>query len=101
MFETAVEAGDDDLIVVVGYEAAQIVDRFDDAFEGVPITYVHQRDRLGLGHAVLRKFEEKAWRFSVGMNPTTSTRTTFDVRTGILSEWLSSEEVTEAACPPT
>ena len=53
-FETAVEAGVDELVVIVGYEAAQIVDRFGDAFEGTPITYVHQRERLGLGHAVLQ-----------------------------------------------
>ena len=54
VFETAVEAGADALVVIVGYEAAQIVDRFGDAFAGVPITYVHQRERLGLGHAVLQ-----------------------------------------------
>jgi glucose-1-phosphate thymidylyltransferase len=54
VFETAVEAGATKLVVIVGYEAAQIVDRFGDAFEGVPITYVHQRERLGLGHAVLQ-----------------------------------------------
>jgi glucose-1-phosphate thymidylyltransferase len=54
VFETAVEAGADALVVIVGYEAAQIVDRFGDSFEGVPITYVHQRERLGLGHAVLQ-----------------------------------------------
>ena len=54
VFETAVEAGANELIVVVGYEAAQIVDRFGDTFEGVSITYVHQRERLGLGHAVLQ-----------------------------------------------
>jgi glucose-1-phosphate thymidylyltransferase len=28
VFETAVDAGDDELVVIVGYEAAQIVDRF-------------------------------------------------------------------------
>ena len=54
VFETAVESGADELVVIVGYEAAQIVDRFGDAFEGTPITYVHQRERLGLGHAVLQ-----------------------------------------------
>jgi glucose-1-phosphate thymidylyltransferase len=53
-FETAVEAGADELVVIVGYEAAQVVDRFGDAFADVPITYVHQRERLGLGHAVLQ-----------------------------------------------
>jgi glucose-1-phosphate thymidylyltransferase len=40
--------------VIVGYGAGQIVDRFSDTFEGVPITYVHQRERLGLKHAVLQ-----------------------------------------------
>jgi glucose-1-phosphate thymidylyltransferase len=40
--------------VIVGYEAGRIVDRFGDAFEGVSITYVHQRERNGLGHAVLQ-----------------------------------------------
>jgi glucose-1-phosphate thymidylyltransferase len=54
IFETAVEAGADELIVIVGYEAGWIVDRFGDAFAGVPITYVHQRERLGLGHAVVQ-----------------------------------------------
>ena len=52
VFETAVEAGAKELVVVIGYEGAQIVDHFGDAFAGVPITYVHQRERLGLGHAV-------------------------------------------------
>ena len=50
--EAAVDAGVDRLVVVVGYEAAAIVERFGDAFSGVPITYVHQRERRGLGHAV-------------------------------------------------
>ncbi|QUO47711.1 sugar phosphate nucleotidyltransferase [Halorubrum ruber] len=54
VFETAVEAGADELVVIVGYEAAQIVERFGDDFEGTTITYVHQRERLGLGHAVLQ-----------------------------------------------
>ncbi|SFR34640.1 glucose-1-phosphate thymidylyltransferase [Halorubrum sodomense] len=49
-----IDPGADELVVIVGYEAAQIVDRFGDAFEGVPITYAHQRERLGLGHAVLQ-----------------------------------------------
>jgi glucose-1-phosphate thymidylyltransferase len=52
VFETAVEAGADELIVVIGYEGAQIIDQFGDSFSGVPITYVHQREQLGLGHAV-------------------------------------------------
>lgn len=54
VFETALSAGVEELVVVIGYEGARIVDRFGDAFRGVPIRYVHQRDRLGLAHAVLQ-----------------------------------------------
>ncbi|ELY55729.1 sugar phosphate nucleotidyltransferase [Natronococcus jeotgali] len=52
VFETLLEAGVDGLVVVVGYRKAQIVDRYGDAYRDVPITYVHQRERRGLGHAV-------------------------------------------------
>ncbi|OYR67207.1 NTP transferase domain-containing protein [Halorubrum ezzemoulense] len=38
VFETVVDAGADELIVIVGDEAPQIVDRFGHAFEGIPIT---------------------------------------------------------------
>ncbi len=54
VFDAAVDAGATELVVVVGYEAGQIIDRFGDAYEGVPITYAHQRERLGLAHAVLQ-----------------------------------------------
>ncbi|WP_424014175.1 NTP transferase domain-containing protein [Halorubrum xinjiangense] len=37
-FETVVDAGADELIVIVGDEAPQILDRFGHAFEGIPIT---------------------------------------------------------------
>ena len=36
-FETAVDAGADELVVIVGYEAGQIVERFGDAFAEVRI----------------------------------------------------------------
>jgi glucose-1-phosphate thymidylyltransferase len=52
VFETVVDAGTDELIVVIGYGGAQIIDHFADSFAGVPITYVRQRERLGLGDAV-------------------------------------------------
>jgi glucose-1-phosphate thymidylyltransferase len=54
VFETAADAGADALVVIVGDEAGQIVDRFGDAFAGLPITYIHQRERLVLGHAMLQ-----------------------------------------------
>ena len=53
VFDRAVEAGADELVVVIGYEGAQIVERFGDSFRETPITYVHQRERRGLAHAVL------------------------------------------------
>jgi glucose-1-phosphate thymidylyltransferase len=52
MLEGAVDSGADVLVVIIGYEAAQFVDWFGGDFEAIPTTYVHQRERLGLGHAV-------------------------------------------------
>jgi len=54
VFETAVDAGADRLVVIVGYEPGQIVDRFGDAFDGVSITYVNQRGHLGSGTPCFR-----------------------------------------------
>jgi glucose-1-phosphate thymidylyltransferase len=54
VFETLVACGVDELVVVVGYELSAIVEAFGETFEDVPITYVHQREQLGLGHAVLQ-----------------------------------------------
>ena len=54
VFETLLEADVDELVVVVGYEMAAIMDHFGDDYRGVPITYVHQREQRGLGHAVLQ-----------------------------------------------
>jgi glucose-1-phosphate thymidylyltransferase len=42
-----------EFLVVVGYRGARIIDYFGDEFRGVPITYCHQRERLGLAHALL------------------------------------------------
>jgi len=52
-FERLVELGADELLVVVGYKKEVIVSHFDDEFEGVPITYTHQREAKGLAHALL------------------------------------------------
>jgi glucose-1-phosphate thymidylyltransferase len=54
VLDTLVATGVDELVVIVGYELSAIVDAFGDEYRGLPITYVHQRDRLGLGHAVLQ-----------------------------------------------
>ena len=52
VFETLLDSGVDELVVVVGYRSGAIIDRFGESFEECPITYVHQRERLGLGHAI-------------------------------------------------
>lgn len=52
-FEQLVELGANRLVVVVGYLKEQIIDYYGDGFAGVPITYAHQREQLGLAHALL------------------------------------------------
>jgi len=54
VFATLCESGVDELIVVVGYRKARIIEHFGDTYRGLPITYVHQREPRGLGHAVLQ-----------------------------------------------
>lgn len=44
----------EELVVVVGYLGDRIRDHYGAAFEGTPITYVEQAERLGLAHAVGR-----------------------------------------------
>lgn len=43
-----------ELVVVVGYRGDDVVERFGDAYEGVPVRYVDQEPRNGLADAVLR-----------------------------------------------
>jgi len=45
--------GADELLVVVGYMKEKIIQHYGDEFEGVPITYAHQREQSGLAHALL------------------------------------------------
>ena len=52
-FEQLAELGADELVVVVGYRKQDIIEHYGDAFEGVPITYAHQREQKGLAHALL------------------------------------------------
>ena len=52
-FESLVELGADNLVVVVGYMKEKIIDYYGDEFQGVPITYTHQREQQGLAHALL------------------------------------------------
>ncbi len=52
-FEQVVDLGADEIVVVVGYKKEAIIDHYGDQFQGVPITYAHQREQLGLAHALL------------------------------------------------
>jgi bifunctional UDP-N-acetylglucosamine pyrophosphorylase/glucosamine-1-phosphate N-acetyltransferase len=50
--EAAVDAGADELVLVVGYEAAAVERYFGAEFRGVPVTYTRQPDQRGTADAV-------------------------------------------------
>ncbi len=54
VFDNLLEIGVTELVVVVGYQKEQIIERYGDEYEDVPITYTHQREQLGLAHAILQ-----------------------------------------------
>jgi glucose-1-phosphate thymidylyltransferase len=45
--------GADHFVIVVGYLKERIIQHYGDAFDGIPITYAHQREQQGLAHALL------------------------------------------------
>ncbi|WP_226006168.1 UTP--glucose-1-phosphate uridylyltransferase AglF [Natrinema salinisoli] len=54
IFENLLEIGATEFIVVVGYLKDNIIDRYGETYQGIPITYAHQREQLGLAHAILQ-----------------------------------------------
>ena len=54
VFDNLLEIGTTELVVVVGYMQEKIIEQYGDSYEGVPITYAHQREQLGLAHAILQ-----------------------------------------------
>ena len=52
-FEQLAALGADELIAVVGYRKQDIIEHYGDEFEGIPITYTHQREQKGLAHGLL------------------------------------------------
>ena len=52
-FEQLKRLGADEFVVVVGYMKEVIIDYYGDEFNGIPITYTHQREQKGLAHALL------------------------------------------------
>ena len=57
-FDQLAELGADSFNVVVGYKQENIIEHFGDSYEGVPITYSHQREQKGLAHALLTVEDE-------------------------------------------
>lgn len=51
-FDRLVAVGVEEIVVVVGYRAGQIVETYGRSYRTVPIRYVHQREQQGLAHAV-------------------------------------------------
>ena len=50
--DTAIAAGADELIFVVGYEADAVRDFFGDSYRGVPVSFAVQEEQLGTADAV-------------------------------------------------
>jgi glucose-1-phosphate thymidylyltransferase len=48
-----VELGASEFIIVVGYLKEKIIQHYGDEYNGIPITYTHQREQNGLAHALL------------------------------------------------
>ncbi|WP_256289015.1 UTP--glucose-1-phosphate uridylyltransferase AglF [Halobellus inordinatus] len=54
VFDNLLDIGIDEFVVVVGYKKEKIMERYGDEYRGRPITYAHQREQLGLAHALLQ-----------------------------------------------
>jgi glucose-1-phosphate thymidylyltransferase len=52
-FETLLDIGIEEAVVVVGYRREQIIERYGDAYRGLDVEYAHQEERTGLARAVL------------------------------------------------
>lgn len=54
LFDRLLAVGVEEFVVVVGYRGGDVVAHYGDAYRGVPVRYVHQRERKGLAHALLQ-----------------------------------------------
>ncbi|WP_164722114.1 sugar phosphate nucleotidyltransferase, partial [Haloterrigena salifodinae] len=50
--DAAVDAGADEIVLVVGYEDETVRDYFGDEYRGVPVSYAVQTEQAGTSHAV-------------------------------------------------
>lgn len=54
VLDALVEAGVEQICLVVGYKRDRVQDHFGPTYRDVPLAYVHQEKQLGSGHALLR-----------------------------------------------
>jgi len=57
VFDALVEAGIEEIVVVVGYKRDRVQNHFGPTYRDVPVTYVTQGKQLGSGHALLQARE--------------------------------------------
>ncbi|MCT9095666.1 bifunctional sugar-1-phosphate nucleotidylyltransferase/acetyltransferase [Haloarchaeobius sp. HME9146] len=63
--EAAVDAGADELLIVVGYEGEAVREYFGEAYDGTPIRYAVQEEQRGTAHAVAAAAEHIDGPFAV------------------------------------
>lgn len=63
--DAAIDAGTDELILVVGYEAEVVREYFGEEYRGVPVKYATQDEQLGTAHAVRAAREHLTGDFAV------------------------------------
>ncbi|WP_255197140.1 sugar phosphate nucleotidyltransferase [Halorarius litoreus] len=57
VLDALLDAGLDEIVLVVGYRSARVQEHFGPTYRDVPLTYVHQDKQLGSGHALLQARE--------------------------------------------
>jgi glucose-1-phosphate thymidylyltransferase len=57
VLDALIEAGAEDIVMVVGYKHDRVQNHFGPTYRGVPITYARQEKQLGTGHALLQARE--------------------------------------------
>ncbi|MFC6955380.1 bifunctional sugar-1-phosphate nucleotidylyltransferase/acetyltransferase [Halorubellus litoreus] len=86
---SAVDAGADELVLVVGYEGDDVREHFGDSYRGTPVKYAEQTEQRGTAHAVKAAADHLDGPFAVlngdGYFDPTSVQELFDARPAILS----------------
>ena len=97
-FDRLIEVDVERIVVVVGYLGDRIVDHFGDRYREITLTYVHQEEQLGLGHALLQADDETSGNvlvcngdnvFGTSFDPVVATQSHDDVDATLLVERAS------------